>query len=52
MNAPSKDEEVRAVVGELDALIARLRANVEALTAVLNPPAAPPSDPIQEVPAK
>ena len=48
MSAAAKDEEVRAVVDELDALIGQLRANVAALSAVLVPP--PPTDsPPQEV---
>lgn len=35
----SKDDEVRAVVTELDGLLGDLRANVDALAALLVPPA-------------
>lgn len=48
MRPPTKDEEVRAVVGELDALLAQLRESVAALTAVLEAP--PPESQGQEVP--
>jgi len=43
VNTAAKDAEIRAVVDELDTLIAQLRANVAALNAVLVPPA--PADP-------
>lgn len=34
----SKDDEIRGVVGQLDTLLDQLRANVDALTAILIPP--------------
>ena len=50
MIAPSKDEEVRTVVAELDGLLAQLRTNVVALNAILEPPPPPADAPGQEVP--
>lgn len=38
MSPMSKDDEIRGVVGQLDALLDQLRANVDALTAILVPP--------------
>jgi len=42
----TRDEEVRQVIADLDALLAGLESNVEALRAVLNPdpPAAAGTD--------
>jgi hypothetical protein len=40
-----KDEETRAVVAELDALLERLNANVTELAAILTGPAQPEGEP-------
>lgn len=46
----AKDEEIRSVVTELDGLLDALRANVDALSAILVPPAANGHSDGQEVP--
>ena len=38
----SRDDEIRAAVSELNAILARLRGNVAALEAILTRPAPPP----------
>ena len=43
----SRNDEIKAVCTELEALLGQLQASVAALTAILTPPAAPDG---QEVP--
>ena len=45
----SRDQEIRDVVTELDGLLAALRANVNALTAILVPPNGNPAPPGKEL---
>jgi hypothetical protein len=46
--AKDKDAEVRRVAAELDALLARLEQNVEAMNEILTRPAQPPQGPGDE----
>jgi len=45
----SRDQEIREVVAELDGLLGQLRANVEALSAILVPPNGNPAPPGKEL---
>jgi hypothetical protein len=50
VTAPSKDKQIRDVCSHLESLLDQLRANVDALNAILTPPAPPTGNHGQEVP--